>query len=139
MFATAYKYFGSGDMEVRVTIVTSSDAASRGAMLVCINSWSLNDVNDIILVAHEQVEIISDEMLVRRFLFRIHAEADRSYSVFAAKASGEIWLSDVVVVARRALGEFASKETDHSQPAKTRLARPRSLWRRLATRMVATR
>ena len=139
MFATAYKYFGSGDMEVRVTIVTSPDAASHGAMLVCINSWSLNDVNDIILVAHEQIEIISDEMLVRRFLFRIHAMADRSYSVFAAKASGEIWLSDVVVVARRALGEFASKGTDHSQPAKTRLARPRSLWRRLATRMVATR
>jgi len=55
MFATAYQYFGRGEMEVRVTIVTSPDVASHGTILVCVNSWSLNDVDDIIPVADNQL------------------------------------------------------------------------------------
>jgi SAM-dependent methyltransferase len=119
MFGTAYQYFGAGEMEVRVTIVTSPDTISHGTMLVCINSWSLNDVNDITAIAFEQVQIVSDEMRARRFLFRIHAVADRSYSVFATKVSGEIWLSDVVVSARRAPPAEAAAAGDMSAPQQT--------------------
>jgi SAM-dependent methyltransferase len=117
MFATAYRYFGNGEMEVRVTVATSADAASSGTMAVCINAWSLHDVADIISVAYEQVEIAGDEMVARRCVFRIQTIADRSYCVFAVKVSGEILLGDVVVMVRRPPDTLASTATDHAQAA----------------------
>jgi SAM-dependent methyltransferase len=102
LFGTAYKYFGSGNMEARVTIVTSPEAASRGEMAVCINSWSLDEVKDVTPVIVERVAVKDRRMVARRFSFRFVAVADRSYSIFGHKISGDIWLSDVAVSVRRA-------------------------------------
>jgi SAM-dependent methyltransferase len=102
LFGTAYKYFGGGEIEVRVMIVTSPEIPSCGTMAVCINSWSQHDAADVTPVASEHVAVEDNRMAVRRFGFRFRAVADRSYCIFGQKTGGEIWLGEVTVAVRRA-------------------------------------
>ena len=118
IFGTSYQYFGNGVMEIRVILVPSPDSASQadlasqGRMLLCVNSWSLEDVTDVTTVFHVYVDIHSpasltsspseiDEISAKRARFQIDVENNRSYSVFAALASGEVLLSEVSVMVRR--------------------------------------
>jgi len=102
-------------MEFRVTLVPSPDSASEGSMLLCVNSWSLEDISDITTVFYAALDIQGgananliadalgiDEVSGKRVRFNISVENRRSYSVFAAPQSGEVLLSDVIVMVRRA-------------------------------------
>ena len=132
VFGTAYKNFGSAEIEIRVTIVTSPEVSSNGVLLVCVNAMSTNDVSDISVPQFEIVEIASDKLLAKRLLFRFEAVPDRCYSVFGTRVQGEIWVSDVVVGARRARGNSSTAPADQLPRAKTRRTSVDRLWRRLA-------
>jgi SAM-dependent methyltransferase len=102
VFSSSYWYFGSDEMEFRVTIVTSPDRRTSGSMLVAVQSWSLSNVDDMVAVHPQKVDLAGSG-IAKHLRFKIRCENGRRYAVFGLHRSGRILLSDVTVAMRRAL------------------------------------
>lgn len=101
VFATSYHYFGANEIDVRVNLATSADVASDGAMIVGIMSWSTEDLADMVTLDARQVIFAGVFPGVRHLRLHFEAVANRCYSVFGTRVSGEVVLGDVTVYARR--------------------------------------